>query len=83
MEESYQIIETDNMHCSSFAIPYEYRNKEETYLEGLSKKVIVLSPMSCWHKFFIDYYDDNTEKEAAVRVDNSISDDDERFPFEG
>jgi hypothetical protein len=39
--------------------------------------------MSYWHKFFIDYYDDDVKKEAATRVDNTISDDDERFPFEG
>ena len=28
MEESFQIIETVNIYCASFIIPYEYRSKD-------------------------------------------------------
>ena len=83
MEDSYQIVETDNIHCSSFVIPYEYKKKEEIYLEGLARCVIVLTPMSCWHKFFIDYYDVNLEREGEKRKDKNISENDERYPYEG
>ena len=83
MEDTYQIVETDNIHCSSFVVPYEYKRKEETYLEGLAMRVIVLTPMSCWHKKFIDYYDTNLERDGEKRQDKNISENDERYPFEG
>ena len=46
MDNSYHIIETDNIHSSSFVIPYEYKDKDEVYLEGLAISVLVLSSMS-------------------------------------
>ena len=82
MEDTYQIVETDNIHCSSFVVPYEYKRKEETYLEGLAMRVIVLTPRSCWHKKFIDYYDTNLERDGEKRQDKNISENDERYPFE-
>ena len=83
MEDSYQIIDTDSIHCTSFVIPYEYRSNEEVYLEGCASSVIVGSPMSSWHKFFIDYYDTNIKKTAKMREDKDINKLDERYPFEG
>ena len=83
MEDSFQMIDIDNIHCGSFVIPYEYRNNDEIYLEGSAKSVMVLTPMSCWHKLFINYYDDNLKKKAEKRENKNISVNDERFPFEG
>ena len=83
MEESYQIIEIDNIHCQSFVFPYEYWNKDEVYLEGFAKSVMVISPTTSWHKYFINYYDNDLKKKAEEREDKSLSENDERFPFEG
>ena len=83
MEDTYQIIDVDNIHCSSFVIPYEHRNGMETYIEGCSKTVMVVQSMSLWHKLFIDYYDPKVIEEANNREDKDISINDERYAFEG
>ena len=54
MEDTYQIINVDNIHCTSFDIPYDHRNEKETYLEGCAKTAMVVSSMSLWNKLFID-----------------------------
>ena len=46
MDNSYHIIEIDNIHSLSFVIPYEYKDKDEVYLENLATSVLVLSSMS-------------------------------------
>ena len=83
MDNSYHIIKTDNIHTSSFVIPYEYKNKDEVYLEGLATSVLVLSSMSEWNTHFIDYNDIDIKKEAEKRKDDDINRNDETFPYEG
>ena len=83
MEDTYQIIDVENIHCTSFVIPYEHRNENETYLEGCAKTVMVVTSMSLWHKLFIDYYDPKVIEEANNREDKDISINDERYAFEG
>lgn len=77
----YQIIEVDNIHWSSFVIPYEYNNINETYLPGCAKSVMM--PMLNWHHFFIDYSNKTILDDGSKRVDNDIDNNDERYPFEG
>ena len=83
MEDTYQIIDVENIHCTSFVIHYEHRNENETYLEGCAKTVMVVTSMSLWHKLFIDYYDPKVIEEANNREDKDISINDERYAFEG
>ena len=83
METTYQIIEVDNIHRSSFVIPYEYNNINETYLPGCAKSVMVMMPMVNWHKLFIDYSNKTILDDGSKRVDNDIDNLDERYPFEG
>ena len=54
IDNSYHIIEIDNIHSSSFVILYEYKDKDEVYLEGLDTSVLILSYMSQWNIHFID-----------------------------
>ena len=42
MDNSYHIIETDNIHSTSFVIPYEYKDKDEVYLEGLASIISII-----------------------------------------
>ena len=83
MEDTYQNIDVDNIHWTSFVVPYEHRNEKETYIEGCAKTVIVVSSMSLWQKLSIDYYDPKEIEEANNREDRDISVNDERYPFEG
>ena len=83
MEESYQIIEVDNIHWSSFVIPYEYNNTLEAYLPGRAKSVMVMVHMVDWHNLFINYSNTTIIEDGGKRVDNDIDADDERYPFEG
>ena len=83
MEDTYQIIDVDNIHWTSFVIPYDYRNEKEMYLEGCAKTVMVVTSMSLWHKLFIDYYNIKVIEEATNREDKDISMNDKSYPFEG
>ena len=83
MESEYHIISIKNIHDTAFVIPYESINENEVYLEGRSKSVLVLTPMNNWNKHFIDYNNQELIKDAGRRKDLSISENDERFPFEG
>ena len=83
MDNSYHIIETDNIHSSSFVILYEYKNNDEVYLEGIATSVLVLSSTNEWNTHFIDYNDIDIKKEAEKRTDNDININDEIFPYEG
>ena len=64
MNNSYHIIETDNIHSTSFVKPYEYKDKNKVYLEGLDTLVLVLSSMSEWNIHFIDYKCNNIKKKG-------------------
>ncbi len=83
MEHTYQIVDVDSIHSTSFVIPYSFENISELYLPGMAKSVIVLSPMTIWHKYFIDYYDDNLMIEGSNRRDRKVKPTDERYPYEG
>ena len=83
MDNSYHIIETDNIHSSSFVIPYDYKDKDKVYLEGLATSVLVLSSINEWNSHFIDYNNTDIKKEAEKRKDDDINRNDEIFPYEG
>ena len=82
MEDVYHIISVENICSTAFVIPYDHLEKEETYLIGRAKSVMVLKSMSLWNKFFIDYDDEEMISEAETRIDNSVERDDERCPYE-
>ena len=83
MEETYQIVPIETIFSTCFAIPYEHHNKDEIYLPGCSKAVMIITPMNLWHKFFIDYYDKDLMKEGMKKRDDDFDVNNERFPFEG
>ena len=55
LDNSYHIIETDNIHSSLFVILYKYKDKDEVYLKGLAIYILVLLSMSKYNTHFIDY----------------------------
>ena len=83
MEENYQIIDTDCLQSVCFVIPYQYKDSSQTYLPGYCTGVMILCPMCCWNKFFIDYDDINLMNIARKRKNKCIKTNDERYPFEG
>ena len=83
IDNSYHIIKTDNIYSSSSVIPYEYKDKDEVYLEGLAISVLVLSSMSECNIYFIDYKFNDIKKEGEKRKDIDININDETFLFEG
>ena len=46
IDNSYHIIEIDNILSISFVIPYEYKDKNEVYLKVLATSVLVILSMS-------------------------------------
>lgn len=83
MEECFQIVDVDNIHSNAFVIPYEYHKDDQSYMLGCSKSVIIVSKMTNWHFHFVDYNNTQLMLSASRRVDNNISMNDEKFPFEG
>ena len=82
MEDTYQIISVDNIYDTTFVIPIEYKNLNESYLIGCASKVMVLSKSNLWSKLFVDYESEDLIKEAEQRKNEEILDNDERSPFE-
>ena len=83
MDNSYHIIETDNIHSTSFVIPYEYKDKDEVYLEGLATLVLVLLSISEWYIHFINYKCNGIKKEEQKRKDIDININNKTFLFKG
>ena len=81
MDNSYQIIKTDNIHSSSFIIPYEYKDKDEVYLKFLATYVLVISSINEWNIHFIDYNDIHIKKKEDKRKDMDINMNNEIFLF--
>ena len=62
-------------------IPYDQLEKDEAYLIGRSKSVMILNSMSSWSTFCVDCDNNDMVTEAEKRSDLTIDSNDERFPY--
>lgn len=90
MEDFYQLIDIETIDSSAFVIV----NKSGVVLDdndnvitdlipGNAKHIIYLQPMSTWHKYFLDYESKDLIELAKEKVNDSITENDERYPYEG
>ena len=90
MEDSYQLVDVDNIQDCAFVVVDSSGIVEDNegnhitdYLPGNAKEIIYVEPMYKWTKYFLDHDSHELIDEGKKRRDETISEDDERFPYEG
>lgn len=85
MEDNYQLVDIDTIASTCFAIVDRCGiiSRGDKVIPGDSKNIIVIDPMNSWNKHFLDYSSDTLLEEAAQKRDSNVSENNDRFPFEG